>query len=75
MDIKLREIDMVREEQLSLCFEPLADDVQQASSTLNSQQQPARVLSLTHFKKRRPAADDANSVRLLEKIARKVKYF
>lgn len=66
---------MVREKQLSLCFEPLAGDVQQAPSPSNSQKPPARVLSLAHFKQRRPAAEVANSVRLLEKIARKVRHF
>jgi hypothetical protein len=71
---------MVREEQLSLCFEPEASEVPPVPPRLSSetpvrQQSTASVLCFGQFKRHRASTTDANSVRLLEKIARKVKYF
>ncbi|WP_321854664.1 hypothetical protein [Paraburkholderia tropica] len=66
---------MVREEQLSLCFEPLATDAQQACPSTTGTLLTASVYCLKQYKEQRQSVDDANSVRLLEKIARKVKYF
>lgn len=70
---------MVREEQLSLCFESQASEAQPAVpglvSSASTAQPSADVLCLKQFKRQRASAADASSVRLLEKIARKVKYF
>jgi hypothetical protein len=66
---------MVREEQLSLCFEPLANDAQQVSPSTNGALSTASVYCLKQYKEQRQSVDDADSLRLLEKIARKVKYF
>ena len=72
---------MVREEQLSLCFEPQAEDEAQPAipelvvSASAEQRTAASVHCFQQFKRRHPSPADANSVRLLEKIARKVKHF
>jgi hypothetical protein len=72
---------MVGEQQLSLCFESEVGEARPAlphlllSELAATQQQSATVLCLRHFKRQGAFAADANSVRLLEKIARKVKYF
>ncbi|WP_224101866.1 hypothetical protein [Paraburkholderia caribensis] len=66
---------MVREKQLSLCFEPLANDVQQACPSATGLRSAAIVHCLKQYKEQRQSVDDANSIRLAEKIARKVKYF
>lgn len=71
---------MVREEQLSLCFEAEADQAHpvppgHSSAPAAIPLPTASVLCLRQFRRQHPAAADANSARLLKKIARKVKYF
>lgn len=72
---------MVREKQLSLCFEPQAGEAGQpfpdvvSTSSLPEQQPATNIFCLRQFKYQRAFVADANSARLLEKIAHKVKYF
>lgn len=72
---------MVREEQLSLCFEPHVNEgsaissEQAVSGSVPELRPLAKVLRFKSDKQQRPVTTDANSARLLEKITRKVKYF
>lgn len=72
---------MVREEQLSLCFEPHVNEgsaisSEQAVSASVPELPPlAKVLRFKLVKQQLCISTDADSARLLEKITRKVKYF
>ncbi|WGS51967.1 hypothetical protein LFL96_27560 [Paraburkholderia sp. D15] len=72
---------MVREEQLSLCFEPHANEGSVISSERGlsasaPEQRPlAKVLQFKPVKQEGSAGVDVDNARLLEKITRKVKYF
>lgn len=71
---------MVREKQLSLCFDSVVEIDSlavpgRAAPSVHDGQAGATVLRLDEFKHRRASEADVSRLRLLEKIARKVKFF
>lgn len=74
---------MVREEQLSLCFGPAPDSDEHALTGKDSLsgagavelRQSAHILHICNFAHAGSSSAELSNVRLLEKIARKVKYF
>lgn len=74
---------MVREKQLSLCFGPAPDSDEQAlagKGTLSGAgvvepRQSAHILHICNFSRAGSSSAEFSNARLLEKIARKVKYF